>query len=178
MRARRALAMGLLVLAAGSSVAACGGGDDDESFAEQALGGEEITAIEGDLLPPEFLGLKVAREDVSGSLASSSRRSYVEATTLYSLRSEDLLQATLQVSRFTPKSEHTTGRFRSSLLNQIGGSRPRTVRVGDDTVYLTTGTKQQLAIWFRGRHMLILATREDYATPRTLIREALQVDPT
>lgn len=157
------------------ALGACGG-DDDAAYADQARAGKEISPVEGDLLPPEFLGLTVAKEDVSGALAST-KRSYVEATTLYSLRTGDLLQATLQVSRFTESSEHTTTKFRNSLLNQIGGSRPRSVRVGEDTVYLTTGTKQQLAVWFRGRYMLILATREDYPTPRTLIREALQVDP-
>ena len=157
---------------------ACSDDDDGAAFADQSLAGEDIEQVEGDLLPSEFLGLKVAKEDVSGALATS-KRSYVDATTLYSLRTEDdLLQATLQVSRFTPKSEYESRPFRNSLLNQIGGSRPRSVRVGDDTVYLTTGTKQQLAVWFRGRYMLILATREDYPTPRTLIREALAVKPT
>jgi hypothetical protein len=176
-RARRAVVAGLLAVVLGSTFAACGGDDAEDDFADQALAGKEIKPVEGELLPSEFLGLQVAREDVSGALASS-RRSYVEATTLYSLRSEDLLQATLQVSRFTAKSEHTTPKFRNSLLGKIGASQPRQVRVGDDIVHLTTGTKQQLAIWFRGRYMLILATREDYPTPRTLIREALQVDPT
>ena len=174
---RHRLAAGLLAMfAAATSVGACGG-EDDSAFADQALEGTEIKAVEGDLLPSEFLGLAVAEEDVSGALAST-KRSYVEATSLYSLRTGDLLQATLQVSRFTPKAEYATPRFRSSLLNQIGANRPRAVRVGDDTVYLTTGTKQQLAVWFRGRYMLILATREDYPTPRTLIREALEVEPT
>lgn len=173
---RRFAASALAAAALAGGLGACGG-NGDEAFADQALQGTEIKAIEGDLLPPEFLGLTVAKEDVSGSLAST-KRSYVEATSLYSLRDGDLLQATLQVSRFTPKAEYSTPRFRNSLLNQIGGTRPRTVRVGDDTVYLTSGTKQQLAVWFRGRYMLILATREDYPTPRTLIREALQVEPT
>ena len=172
---RRALAGVLAVAGLAATLGACGGGGDD-AFAEQALAGTEIQAVEGDLLPPEFLGLAVAKEDVAGSLAST-KRSYVEATSLYSLRDGDLLQATLQVSRFTAKAEHSTPAFRNSLLNQIGGTRPRTVRVGDDTVYLTSGTKQQLAVWFRDRYMLILATREDYPTPRTLIREALQVEP-
>lgn len=172
---RRIVAVLALAVSAAGGLGACGE-DDGAGYADQALAGEDITAVEGDLLPPEFLGLKVAKEDVSGALASS-KRSYVDATTLYSLRTGDLLQATLQVSRFTESSEHTTTKFRNSLLNQIGASRPRSVRVGDDTVYLTTGTKQQLAVWFRGRYMLVLATREDYPTPRTLIRKALEVDP-
>ena len=173
---RRMLAVALAAVGVVGILGACGG-NDDEAYADQALSGSEIQPVEGDLLPPEFLGLAVAKEDVAGSLAST-KRSYVEATSLYSLRNGDLLQATLQVSRFTAKAEHTSTKFRNSLLNQIGGTRPRTVRVGDDTVYLTSGTKQQLAVWFRGRYMLILATREDYPTPRTLIREALQVEPT
>jgi hypothetical protein len=172
----RAAAAVLVAGLSAASLGACGGGED-RAFADQSVAGKDIRTVEGDLLPEEFLGLKVAKEDVSGALVTS-KRSYVEATTLYSLRSGDLLQATLQVSRFTPDSDHETAKFRNSLLNQIGGTRPRTVRVGDRTLYLTTGTKQQLAVWFRGRYMLILATREDYPTPRTLIRKALQVNPT
>ena len=168
------IAGGVLALLILPALAACS--DNTAVIAEQSRPGQKITGIEGDLLPPEFLGLKVAKEDVSGALATS-KRSYVEATTLYSLRTEDLLQATLQVSRFTPESDFGSERFRQSLLSQIGGSRPRAVRVGTDTVHLTTGTKQQLAVWFRDRHMLVLATREDFDRPRTLLRAALAVKP-
>lgn len=138
--------------------------------------GKDITPLAGDLLPSELLGLSVQAEDISGTIASE-QQTYVEATTLYSLRSDELLQATLQVSRFNSDADADSPKFRSSLLNQIGGSRPRSVRLGRDTVYLTSGTKQQLATWFRGEHLLILATREDYPMPKSLLRRALEVQP-
>lgn len=142
----------------------------------QATPGTDITPVSNDLLPNELLGLEVTPEDISGTVASE-QRSYVEATSLYSLRADELLQATLQVSRFNENADAKDAGFRRSLLSQIGGSRPRAVRVGKDEVYLTSGTKQQLAIWFRGEHLLILATREDFPRPKTLLRRALEVQP-
>lgn len=138
--------------------------------------GSDITPLAADLLPSELLGLTVQAEDISGTIASE-QQTYVDATTLYSLRSDDLLQATLQVSRFNADADVESSKFRNSLLNQIGGSRPRPVRLGKETVYLTSGTKQQLSIWFRGEHLLILATREDYPMPKSLLRRALEVQP-
>lgn len=151
---------------------ACGAPD----VSAQATAGKDIEPIGGDLLPSKLLGLDVQSEDISGTVASE-QQTFVEATSLYSLRSDELLQATLQVSRFNDSADAESSSFRRSLLNQIGGSRPRTVRLGDETVYLTSGTQQQLAVWFRGDHLLILATREDYPMPKTLLRRALEVKP-
>ena len=51
------------------------------------------------------------------------------------------------------------------------------VRLGASTVYLTTGTKQSIAVWFKGRYLFVLATRADYDEPRTLLRKALEIQP-
>ena len=56
-------------------------------------------------------------------------------------------------------------------------SAPRTERLGTDTVYLTTGTKQSIAVWFKDRYLFVLATRADYDEPRTLLRKALEIQP-
>jgi len=155
-----------------SVLGACG----EPEVSAQGTDGKNIETLGTDLLPADLLGLKVQAEDISGTIASE-QRTYVEATSLYSLRSDDLLQATLQVSRFNSDADADSPGFRRSLLNQIGGSRPRAVRLGDETIYLTSGTKQQLAVWFRGRHLLVLATREDYPRPKSLLRRALEVQP-
>lgn len=169
MRSRWAAAtLVLLVLATGG----CGQPD----ILGRGTVGKDIKPLSSDLLPSEILGLTVQAEDISGTIASE-QQTYVEATTLYSLRSDELLQATLQVSRFNNEADPKSSTFRRSLLTQIGGSRPRPVRLGKDTVYLTTGTKQQLAIWFRGEHLLILATREDFSMPKSLLRRVLEVNP-
>jgi len=44
-------------------------------------------------------------------------------------------------------------------------------------VWATTGTKQQLFVWFRERHLMVLAVRSDFTQPRTLLREALEIEP-
>ena len=42
---------------------------------------------------------------------------------------------------------------------------------------LTTGTKQQISIWFRDRYMFVLSVRDDYLQPRALLRAALEIKP-
>ena len=89
----------------------------------------------------------------------------------------DLVMATLQVSRFNDGADVKADKFRQTVVNQIGSSAPRTVRLGGSTVYLTTGTKQSIGVWFKGRYLFVLATRADYDEPRTLLRKALEIKP-
>ena len=135
------------------------------------VAGGSIKAVSG-VVPAEVLGLKTAEENVHEALASV-QRTYLEATSVYSFRANDLLQATLQVSRFIDTARYQTDKFRQSLVNQIGSSKPNLVQVGDRQVFLTSGTGQRIAVWFKGRFMFVLATREDFQKPRTLLREML-----
>jgi hypothetical protein len=162
-----------VVLALAVIAGACSSG---VSVSDTATPTKKIKQLPGDLVPHEILGLAVAREDMTATL-KGARRAYTDAVGLYSFRKDDLLEATLQVTKFNDKAKWTSRSFRSQVISQIGGSVPRQVRVGDDTVYLTRGTKQSLSIWFRGQHLLVLAVREDYLGPRTLLREALKVKP-
>lgn len=136
-----------------------------------------IKQLPPELIPSEILDLKVGREDMAPTL-ERAKRSYIEGVGLYSMRKDELLQATLQVSRFTEDDHTTSSQFRRALVSQIGSSVPQLARVGRDAVYLTTGTKQSLYIWFRDHHMMILSVREDYPEPRRLLRKALEIDPT
>ena len=149
-------------------------GCGDDNAAAQGTRAKDIEQLPADLIPGELLGLQTKQEDIGGALAST-KRAYLESVGLYSFRREDLLQATLQVSRFNDEADFESGRFRRSVVGQVGGSVPKRVRVGKETVYLTTGTKQTLAMWYRGRNLLILAVREDYQQPRALLREALRI---
>lgn len=166
--ARRAVAASLVAIA----LATTGCGDD--GVAAQGTRAKDIKQLPADLIPGELLGLQTKQEDISGALAST-KRAYLEGVGLYSFRREELLQATLQVSRFNDDADFESAKFRRSVVGQVGGSVPKRVRVGDETVYLTTGTKQTLAMWYRGRNLLVLAVREDYEQPRTLLREALRI---
>lgn len=148
---------------------ACGGGN-----ASAGTPGEGIKKMEVDV-PEQILHLEVDGEDVTENLAGVER-SYVDGMALYSLREDDLVKATLQVGRFNDDAEYRTSNFRRAIVNQIGGVRPQTVRLDEETVYLTKGTKQQIAVWFRDRYLFVLAVRDDYAYPRSLIREALEIE--
>ena len=159
-------AVAIAILASG-----CGGGED---VVAQAGGPVEPLDI---ALPTEVVGLKVAEESVKEAL-ESFRPSYVEGAALYSFRTQDekeLVQATLQIARFRDEPRNRSNAFRQSILTQFGSTRPRTTRMGDVVVYRTTQTKQTVAIWFDDLDWYMLAIRDEFDRPRTLMRETLEV---
>jgi len=160
------------VLAAGLALAGCA----RSSASVAPTPGKAVQALDIPNLPTDLLGLHVAKEDVSAEVAKVPS-AFIDALSLYSLRHNDLVQATLQVSRFNAGADVKAEKFRQTVVNQIGSSAPRTVRLGADTVYLTTGTKQSIGMWFKGRYLFVLATRADYDEPRTLLRKALEIQP-
>lgn len=165
-------ARGLALVALALVVAGCGRSD----AGVEPTAGKQVKDLELSGLPAELLGLKVQREDVSETVARVDA-TFIDALGLWSLRSDDLVQATLQVSRFSAGADPRSPRFRQTVVNQIGSSKPRAFRLGARTVYLTTGTKQSIAVWFSGRHLFVLASRSDYDQPRTLLRRALEIKP-
>ena len=169
MRAVRLLGVAALAVAA---LAGCTRSD----AAVAPTPGKAVKTLDVPNLPPDLLGLRIAKEDVSGDLAKVPK-AFIDALALYSLRRNDLVMATLQVSRFNRGADVTSEHFRQTVVNQIGASAPRTVRLGSQTVYLTTGTKQSIAVWFKGSTLFVLATRADYDEPRTLLRQALEIQP-
>ncbi len=138
--------------------------------------GKAVKALEVPNLPADLMGLKLAPEDVSEDLAKVPS-AFIDSLSLYSLRHNELVMATLQVSRFNDGADVNAEKFRQTVVNQIGSSAPRTVRLGGETVYLTTGTKQSIGVWFKDRYLFVLATRADYDEPRTLLRKALEIKP-
>ncbi|MDQ3106968.1 MAG: hypothetical protein M3Q68_04105 [Actinomycetota bacterium] len=159
-------------LLAATLLGACG---DGPSASAEATAAEDIEQLPVELLPSEILGLTVQREDMSAAL-QTAQLSYVNEVGLYSLRRDELLQATIQISRFNANAAAESADFRRTLLSQVGGSVPKQVVIGGKTVYLTTGTKQTIAVFFQGRTMIVVAIREDYDQPRTLLRQALELE--
>ena len=152
--------------------ASCGG-----STVVASAKGAEIKELPADIMPPKLSGLNVRHEDVEVEL-KQVRRSYAQAAGLWSLRrADDRVQATLEIVRFFDEPRYSSAAFRRTIVNQIGSSRPVETRMGDRAVYRTTGTKQTVALWFSGRHMLLLSIRDDLRTPRALIRRAIEVEP-
>jgi hypothetical protein len=138
--------------------------------------GKDITTLAPELLPPEMLGLQVAHEDVSDAV-DHFPASYTDAVSVWSFRRDELLQATLQVSRFRDPAKLRSAKLRRTLVSQVGGARSQTIHVGERTVYLTTGTKQRLAVWFDERFVFVLAMRDDYMGQRNLLRAAVGIEP-
>lgn len=166
----RRLVAGLLVAALTLGTAACGG-DDETAVATK------IELLPKDLLPATMAGLRVASEDIEGTVKGAKRRSYLDSAGLYSFRTEDdLLQATLQVSRFSDEARFKDPEFRQSVLQQIGSTVPRSFRMGDQTVYLSTGKSQNVVIWFKDKYLFVLSAREEFGRPRTLLRESIDLD--
>lgn len=160
------------VLAAAVALAGCSRSD----ASVEPTPGKAIKALEVPNLPADLLGLKLAPEDVSEDLGKVPS-AFIDSLSLYSLRKNDLVMATLQVSRFNDGADVNADKFRQTVVNQIGSTAPRTVRLGGETVYLTTGTKQSIGVWFKDRYLFVLATRADYDEPRTLLRKALEIKP-
>ncbi len=179
-RSRRLLGAVALAATLAGPLGACGRSD----ASPEPTAGKKVKALEPASLPQELLGLEVRREDVAGTVAKVDA-TYLAGLGLWSLRKVpepgsaggDLVQATLQVSRFNAAARPESAEFRQTVVNQVGSSKPKAFRLGRRTVYLTTGTKQAIAVWFRGDHMFILATRADFDRPRTLLRAALEVEP-
>jgi hypothetical protein len=123
-------------------------------------------------IPTQILGLKTAQEDVSKKL-TDIRRPYLDAVAVFSLREDELLRATLQLSRFNRLARPGSDRFRASVIGLLGSSRPLALRVGDTTVYSTSGNKQNVFVWFAGRGFYVLSVHQDYNFPRTLLRKVI-----
>ena len=161
----------LLLASAAGLLGACGG-----NAAVERAEAREIAALDADRLPSELLGLQVKREDIAEVL-DSTKRPYLDEAGLYSLREGETLQATLQVGHFADGVDHTLPEYREKLLTTVGGGSIRELRLGDRQVYLTTGDRQQVALWFEGAYLMVLSTREEYETPRSLLRAALELQP-
>lgn len=156
-----------LVMVAG----ACGGSEDVVTEA-----GGPVEPLDDITLPAELTGLTVEREKVEDAL-ENFRPSYVSGAALYSLRTPDekeLVQATLQIARFRDEERNRSNAFRQSILTQFGSTRPRATRMGETVVYRTTQTKQTVAIWFDDLDWYLLAIRDEFDRPRTLMRETLE----
>lgn len=150
-------------------LAACGSGGGPKGVVGSSI--RPLTAVE---IPSALNGLALVPEDAHRTLSRVSR-TYVRAAGLYSLRQNDLVEATLQVMQLDRTARYRDEKFRQSVVSQIGGSNPIVLRVGDATVYSTSISHQGVEIWFRGANLFVLSIRSDYAQPRSLLRAALGV---
>lgn len=156
--------LALLVIAL--LMAACSGEADT---------GVGVVSSSGITIPAQVLGLRVTPEDITKE-AAGIERSYVDSNGLFSMREDELLRATLQVSRLSRFARPKSQGFRSSIAQLLGGATPVPIRVGDTVVSSTAGNKQNIFVWFRGRGMFILSIHQDYEFPRTLLRRVVSLE--
>lgn len=159
----------LVVMVALVVAPACG-----KSKAEVEANLQEIPA---DRVPAQLLGMTLEAEKTADLVKSGGKQPFVSELGLFAMRREDLLQATLQISRFTPEAKIEDERFRAALAQQVSNSEPQILRMGEDQVYMSASQKQSLVVWFKERTMFVLAIREEFPQPRALLREALGIKP-
>ena len=168
-RARR-LAGSLVVCAVAAAGVSCGG-----KSAALGTSGAKLQPIDATIVPSELKGLSIKVEDIKDTL-STAQRAYLSAVSLYSFHTSDnVLQATLQVSRFAKEAKYKKPSFRAAVVNQIGSTVPKPFRIGADSVFITTGKRQNISVWFRGDYLFVLAVRDDFDEPRGLLRAALGI---
>ncbi|MDQ1445719.1 MAG: hypothetical protein QOI20_2183, partial [Acidimicrobiaceae bacterium] len=165
-RRRRSRSLAALGLLGCLTLAGCGGGAKGH-----ALKVKEIPAA---AMPAELLGMKLEPEK-SAELIKGDKRPFIEQIGLFSMRKDDLLQATLQAARFTKEARTDQQRFRDSLAGQVSSSTPQVLRMGGQLVYMSAGQKQSLVVWFKDRTMFVLAIRDEFPQPRALLRSALEI---
>ena len=155
-----------------------GGGCGDVAATARAssVPPDRIRPMPADLVPARVLDLTAKVEDITPELAKA-RSTYVEAVSLYSLRRGELLEATLQATTLNGRARVNDVAYRRSFVNSLGGSEPLPLTLGDITVWSTTSNDQRLSVWFRGRHVFVLAVRKDYEHPRKLLRAVLGINP-
>lgn len=173
---RRPRLAGLVIGACCLSLVA-GACSNDDANQNQGLKGKDIKKDLGTVVPASILDFKVQKENIEVSL-DKAQKAYVDATVLYSVRNdEDVVQATIQISRFSEDADVESGRFRRRVVQQLGGSVPQTIRVGEQRVFQTQQAKSRIASWFKGRHLFVLSVREDFDQPRNLLRQSLELEP-
>lgn len=149
-------------------LAGCGGGSAATT---------KVRALQPAGLGDQVLDLKVEPETGKVSALRGVKQPYVDGVGLFSLRRDTQLEATLQVSRFTKGAKTGSKVFRESVIQQIGSTKPREFRMGNDEVFLTTGRRQSVSIWFKDKYLFVLSVRDEYSQPRALLRSALEVEP-
>jgi hypothetical protein len=129
-------------------------------------------------LPGTVDGLPLTTEKSCTDLSSTPQPAAIDAMALYSLRRSDtLLLATLQVSRFRPQIDVTSAASQAAIIKGLSTTIPAVLRVGDTIVYQTQTSSVTLQIWFRGRYLFVLAIRDLVGKPRTMLRQALAIRP-
>lgn len=162
----------LSLVAAALSVAlfsaACG------TDSPEGTAAKNIKELPSNLLSSTYLGLVPKQEDIKDNLATQEANAYIESVALFSLRRDDRLEATLQISKLSSKARPEDAGFQRQIAGQIGGSKVEQFVMGGVPVFRSSVRKQGLTSWFHGDYFMVLSVRDSYATPRTLLRTLVE----
>jgi hypothetical protein len=158
-----------VALAACIAVTACG-----HDAATSQANSRSVSVLYAPGIPSELGGLRVQSEAIAESL-KKVQRPYVDSIALFSLRSGDTLEATLQIAKFAGGVNGGDRAFQSRLLATLGSATSKEFRIGGRSVFLTSGDRQSIAVWFNDDDFFVLSTRADYPYPRSLLRLTLDL---
>jgi hypothetical protein len=127
-------------------------------------------------VPKILNGLAVTAEKVGPPTRAGKQ--YLDHIDLFSLRRADRqLESTLEFGHFRSEAPVHSLLFQRKIAGQIGLTVPVEQRLQGTTVFVTTAKRLNVAAWFRDRTIFILSIRDDYDSPKALIRAALEITP-
>jgi hypothetical protein len=118
--------------------------------------------------------LTVSPEKLPSGISKNSE-TYARAIGFYSLRQNQLVEATLEIVHLGTNANWSSAGFQSSLVGQVAGGVPSTLQLSGHTVYEATATGSGMTMWFDGPYFYVLSIRSDYKSPRSLLESALGV---
>ena len=142
-----------------------------------AIGAATAGAKTSVTVPSSLNGLTTTRANVTGAVKQAGQAQYLDSVELYTLRSGKLLQATLQVGHLSDQSRFASLNAQRGTASLMGSTVPLVLRVSGSPVYLTSSRRLSIMVWFRHGYMYVLAVRDTYNEPKTLLRAALSVGP-
>jgi len=127
-------------------------------------------------VPDKLVDLSVAQESVCSTLSVTAHTPGINAVDLFSIRRPDkVLIATLEVARLRPDLDPRSSEVQGSIVEHVGDTSPQKLRVGDTFVWVSQARGLTLMTWFHRDKVLILAVRDIFDRPRTLLRQTLGI---
>jgi len=138
--------------------------------------GKDIKTLPVTTVPKTLNGLTVKPEKVTKAL-EQAKQSYVDKVGFYSLRKDNVVQGTIQVSEFGPSARLSDPEFRTQIINQSSPGTPSTVNVNGTGVQQSTGTKSTVSIWFSEDRFVVLTVLKSYLGARGLLEQTVVALP-
>ncbi len=117
------------------------------------------------LVPTRIEDIRLQREPAAEeAYENGGPNSLVDHGTVWSVRVEDTIEASLQIAALRPGAANRFEDVRDGILEDLGGGRFDPVRVGDDSVLAVETNEQRLLLWFApsGQWYQLLVARRSF----------------